>query len=291
VRLRGHKRKPGKGRRRRLRIKSMCRRAEMRAGAATLVLAAAALAGWWTWQSGWLQRAADQSKWTVIAASTKFGFALDVIFVEGRHQTKSRELLRALRLKRGAPILAFDPEAAHVRVKSLPWVRSVAIERHFPDVIHLRISERRPMALWQRNGRFRLIDTSGEVVPIKDIGRFGNLITVIGPDAPAHASQLLDWLALVPELSRRVNAAVRIGARRWDLHLDNRLAIQLPEFDLETALNRLAELQHRDAILDRDYAAIDLRLVDRVVLRPAAEQNLQIPPDQSAPIPAIERDT
>jgi cell division protein FtsQ len=269
VRLRGTFLKSGKLRRRRLRIKSMWRRAETRAGLATFALAAITVAGWWAWQSGFVQRTADNSKWTVIAASTKFGFALDEIFVEGRHQTKSPELLSALRLKRGAPILAFDPKAAHARLKSLPWVESVSIERHLPDVIHLRISERRPMALWQRDGHFRLIDTAGEVVPISDIGRFGNLITVIGPDAPRHASGLLDTLAQVPELSRRVSAAVRVGARRWDLHLTNHLAIQLPEFDPETALRRLTELQQSDAILDRDYTAIDLRLGGRVVLRPA----------------------
>lgn len=295
MRLRGHNRKPGKVRRRRLRIKSMLRRAETRAGAVVLVLAAAAMGGWWMWQSGWLQRTADNSKWAVIAASAKFGFALDEIFVEGRHQTKATELLRALRLKRGAPILAFDPKAARARLKSLPWVQSVSIERHLPDVIHLRISERRPMALWQRDGRFRLIDTAGEVVPISDIGRFGNLITVIGLDAPSHASELLVWLALVPELSRRVSAAVRVGARRWDLHLDNRLAIQLPEFDPATALRRLAELQRSDAILDRNYAGIDLRLVGQVVLRPPAQMPVQQPAEQApagaAKNPAIERDT
>ena len=65
------------------------------AGAVVLVLAAAAMGGWWMWQSGWLQRTADNSKWAVIAASAKFGFALDEIFVEGRHQTKATELLRA----------------------------------------------------------------------------------------------------------------------------------------------------------------------------------------------------
>jgi len=53
------------------------------------------------------------------------------------------------------------------------------------------------------------------------------------------------------------------------LHLTNHLAIQLPEFDPETALRRLTELQQSDAILDRDYTAIDLRLGGRVVLRPA----------------------
>lgn len=276
MRLRGKNLGLGRIRRRRRHIKSMWRRPEVRAGLATFLIAAIAVVGWSVWQTGWLQRTAEQSKWTIIAASTKFGFALDEIFVEGRHQTRTRELLRALRLKRGAPILAFDPEATHARLKSLPWVRSVSIERHLPDVIHLRLVERRPMAIWQRDGRFRLIDTAGEVVPISDIGRFGNLIVVIGRDAPRHASGLLDILARVPELSRRVNAAVRVGNRRWDLHLGNRLAIQLPQFDPEAALRNLARLQQSERILDGDYAAIDLRLGDRVVLRPAADKT----PDQ-----------
>ena len=282
----GNNLKSGKTRRRRLRIKAVWRRAETRAGLTTLALAGAVLACWWAWNSGLVHRTAENFKWSVIAASTKFGFALDEIFVEGRHQTLAPELLAALRLKRGAPILAFDPEAAHTRLKSLPWVESISIERHLPDVIHLRLSERRPMVLWQRDGLFRLLDTTGKVVPINNVGHFGNLITVIGPDAPRHASELLDTLSLVPELSRRVNAAVRIGARRWDLYLENRLAIQLPEFDPETALRQLGKLQQINAILDCDFAAIDLRIGGRVVLRPNRDSGIDAAPG-SASQPSI----
>ncbi|MEE2761006.1 MAG: FtsQ-type POTRA domain-containing protein [Pseudomonadota bacterium] len=249
------------------------------------------MASWWAWHSGLVQRTAENSKWSVIAASTKFGFALDEIFVEGRHQTLAPELLDALQLKRGAPILAFNPETAHTRLKSLPWVESVSIERHLPDAIHLRISERRPMALWQKDGRFQLLDTTGKVVPINNIGRFGNLITVIGPDAPLHASELLDTLALMPELSRRVNAAVRIGARRWDLHLENRLAIQLPEFGPEIALRQLGELQQSNAILDCNFAAIDLRIDGRVVLRPNRGFDDNVTPVSAVKPPIMETNT
>lgn len=291
MRLRGNNLKSGKTRRRRLRFKAVLRRAETRTGFATLALVGVVLAGWWAWQSGLVHRTAENSKWSVISTSTKFGFTLDEIFVEGRHQTLAPHLLAALRLKRGAPILAFDPEAAHARLKSLPWVESVSIERHLPDVIHLRISERRPMALWQRDGRFRLLDTTGKVVPINNAGRFGNLITVIGPDAPRHASELLDTLALVPEVSRRVNAAVRIGARRWDLHLENKLAIQLPEFDPEMALRQLRKLQQINAILDCDFAVIDLRIGGRVVLRPNRDSGVDAAPRPASKPSITERST
>ncbi|NQV57365.1 MAG: FtsQ-type POTRA domain-containing protein [Rhodospirillales bacterium] len=242
----------------------------MRAGLVTVALAALAVSGWWVWQTDLIERTVQKSMWMAISVTSKLGFEVGEIFVVGRHQTGRTELLSALRLKRGAPIFGFDPGAAQARMKSLPWVLSASIERHLPDVIHLRIVERRPLALWQREGVFRLIDTAGKVVEIDDVSRFGNLVVVIGKDAPDHAARLFDTLASQPEIFRRVKAAARIGNRRWDLYLANKMRIQLPEVSPMSALRKLAELQKRKNILNRDYSSIDLRLDDRIALRPPA---------------------
>ncbi|MDE0726683.1 MAG: cell division protein FtsQ/DivIB, partial [Alphaproteobacteria bacterium] len=82
----------------------------------------------------------------------------------------------------------------------------------------------------------------------------------------------IDMLSRKPTLFAQVRAAVRIGGRRWDVRLKNGIKVYLPERDAFAAWVRLAELAAENRIFERDVAAIDLRLPDRLVLRltPAA---------------------
>ena len=197
------------------------------------------------------------------------GFSVSEIFVEGRIETEKAALLASLQLDRGTPILSFDLKQARARVIALPWVRTAVIERQLPNVIHLKLEERRPLALWQNKGRFSLIDTRGHLIPLSDIGRFSNLVVVVGRDAPRNAAALLDTLAVAPELARKVKAAVWVGERRWDVQLENRIDVKLPEADAIAAWVQLAEMQDRHQLLDTEISVIDLRLPDRIIVRQA----------------------
>ena len=251
----------------RRRVKPLWRSPLFATGYVLVIISSASLAGWWVWQSGWVQTTVERVKWIVIAGAAKTGFSVREIFVEGRFETPRKSLLKALRLERGAPILAFDPQAARERVEALPWVRQAVIERQLPDVVHLQLNERHPMALWQRGGKFTLIDTNGELIPLKDVSNYTNLIVVIGKDAPRHAAVLFEVLATEPKLASRVKAAVRVGARRWNLHLNNKIKIQLPEDDPGAAWSHLAELNQKHTLLARNLISVDLRLADRIVIR------------------------
>ena len=237
-----------------------------------VVLAVAAMSGggsWWLWQTGWIQGLASKTKERLVVGTAEAGFAVSEIFVEGRMETGKAALLASLQLARGAPILALDLNQARARVIALPWVRTAVIERQLPDVIHLKLDERRPLALWQNQGRFSLIDTRGHPIPLFDIARFSNLVVVVGRDAPRNAAALLDTLAVAPELARKVKAAVRVGGRRWDVQLENQIDVKLPEVDAIAAWVQLAEMQDRHQLLDTDVSVIDLRLPDRIIVRQA----------------------
>jgi len=268
----------------RRRVKPLWRQPSLVSG---LVLVAAALSGggsWWVWQTGFIQEFALKAKWHLVAGSAKSGFAVSEIFVEGRVETEKEELLRSLRLSRGAPILALDIDRALERVISLPWVRTAVIERQLPDVIHLKLEERRPLALWQNKGRFTLIDTRGEPIPLPNVGRFSSLVVVVGRDAPLNAANLLDTLAVAPELARKVKAAVRVGGRRWDVQLENKVDVRLPESGAVAAWVQLAEMQNRHQLLDKDVTVVDLRLPDRIIVRQVPGSEKVITPDM-APAP------
>ena len=77
-------------------------------------------------------------------------------------------------------------------------------------------------------------------------------------------------------------AAVRVGERRWNLRLNNGADVLLPEGAEAPAMARLMELHTAQALLDRPVQALDLRLPDRLVVRPLPEPPLPVPPEGTA---------
>src|SRR6185437_13276936 len=96
-----------------------------------------------------------------------------------------------------------------------------------PDTIHVTIVERMPFAFWQRQGKLALIDRDGTVITDTGLDRFPGLIVLVGDDAPQNAAKLLEMIASEKTIADRVTAAVRVGGRRWRLHLDNGINVEL----------------------------------------------------------------
>jgi cell division protein FtsQ len=214
----------------------------------------------------------------VLQASAALGLVVSDIEVEGRETTDAATILAALAADRGTPILAVSPSRAKQQLESLPWVRSAAIERRLPATLFVRLVERHPLAVWQHDGRLELIDNRGEVIPVKDLGRFAKLPTVVGEQAAGHAAALIDMLGREPELAARVSDAVRVDDRRWNVRIDHAIDVLLPEENPAAAWARLAVLERQNNLLKRDVQTVDMRLPDRLVLRA-----LGPPPKDAAP--------
>ena len=228
-----------------------------------------------TWQlvrSGWIAATVEHGQQATLALTGRAGLRVDEVLVEGRSHTETAQLLAALGVRRGMPILAFDPQTARHRVEALGWVRRASVARRLPNLIYVRIEERYPIALWQHGGRHFLVDREGAVILRRDSTSFDGLPTVVGDEAPDHAAALLDLLTGYPSIAARVEGAVLVSRRRWNLRLANGVDVRLPEHGIAAALGWLADLERDHGLLTRDVVALDLRQPDRLIVRlgPAA---------------------
>ena len=209
----------------------------------------------------------------------RLGLKVERVVVEGRVMTPDPVLRAAIGVRAGDKLLGFSLDAIRSRVEGLTWVQSAAVERRLPGTLVVNLVERRPFAVWQNGGKFVLIDRAGQVVapedPAKDAAAFRVLPLVVGPGAPEHAADLLDALAAQPALRARVVAIVRVGERRWNLRLNTGADVLLPEGHEAAAIARLVEFQQAQNLLDRPVQILDMRLPDRLVVRPQA-----IPPQE-----------
>lgn len=200
----------------------------------------------------------------VQASSSAVGFALRDLSISGHKETSEIEIAGALGLDGWTSLIGYDAGAARARLESLPWIAGAAVRKVYPAGLAIDVTERQATAIWQHDDELTLIDGTGKPIAEFADPRFAGLPLVIGTGANAAVGELLPALASQPDIASRVKAHIRIGERRWDLRLDNGVTVRLPETGIEDAMAELARLEQENGVLERDIAAIDLRLADRV---------------------------
>ena len=202
--------------------------------------------------------------------TSKMGFTLDDVLIDGRDRTSKEDIAGVLNLKRSDNILQIDLKKIQADIEHLPWVRTAIVKRSlFPNIIQITITERNVKAIWQINDHFYPIDTEGNVIN----ARFTTnepILLIVGQGAPEHIAALLQIIKNDPEIADRIKVANFISDRRWNLVLDDikrGVTIKLPEDNVEAAWKKLVRLNASKGLLKRKLTIIDLRFEDKVILK------------------------
>jgi cell division protein FtsQ len=157
------------------------------------------------------------------------------------------------------------------KLKADPWIADETVLKLYPGALQIDITERRPFALWQENGKLSVIASDGIVLKPYVTRRFASLPLVVGKGAETHAKDFLALVANYPVVNSQLKAAIFVGERRWNLRLKDGLDIRLPEIDVGRALATLVKYDREDKLLSRDITAIDMRLPGRLTVRLSEE--------------------
>ncbi len=201
-------------------------------------------------------------------ASADAWYPIEEILAAGHYHTRRKDLLAAIEVMPGDDMIDVDPDAIRARVEALDWIESAKVARLWPATLQVQVVEKEPYAIWQSKGTSWLIDRKGTRITKDGVGEFAGLPLVVGDGAPQHAAALVEILKRIPTIQKVVKASVRVGDRRWDLHLKNGIQVRLPEDGVEDALQRLTTLEAEQKIFERDIESVDLRLPDRLIIKP-----------------------
>ncbi|MBO9574795.1 MAG: cell division protein FtsQ/DivIB [Sphingobium sp.] len=166
-------------------------------------------------------------------------------------------------------MLSLDLEGVRAQIMKLGWVQDARISRRLPDTLVVNIVERRPVAVWQRNGEFSLVDASGVVLAGVNPSSMPGLPLVVGPDANRQTAALAKLMDAAPALKPMLAGATWIGNRRWDLQFQSGETLALPEGEAESAaaLVNFARMDGVDRLLGRGFVRFDMRDPARFVAR------------------------
>lgn len=211
------------------------------------------------------------------------GFGIDQVALVGHRYAYDRDVFDALDLANVRTFAALDTAAVKARIERLSWIDTAELTRVFPGRLDIRVTERKPYAVWSRADRVYLIDRTGRVLAAVNGTALPDLPRVSGEGAASEAAGFLATLSRYPEIAARFVEAERVSDRRWRLKLANKATIELPADDEVAALEELT----RDGALMQRVAAgsatLDFRGPGRAAVRSEPEAAVAVSASASTP--------
>lgn len=191
--------------------------------------------------------------------SAKHGFVFEHLITAGQKNIPMQDIMEAIGTDEGVPIYSLNIDDIKARMDESPWVKVSLVERRLPNTLYIAIVENVPIAIWQSEQKLYLIDENGNSITSKNIENFGDLIHVVGKSANVYARSLLEDLNKHSNLAKKVISAVMQGQRRWDLNLEQKINVKMPDKAFDEAYEYLNSLNKQDKLFNQNYKTIDLR--------------------------------
>lgn len=203
---------------------------------------------------------------------------------EGQSRLPYEELTRLSGLEQGVNIFSVDLAQTCRRIGTSPWVREVTVRRALPSRLRVEIEERVPVALIKANGELYLAAPDGVILgPASDADR-GAFLRIGGiaihegraePDAGAKvvaALELADFLKGRSFPGPEDDVEVRVDDPSNVVLMINDVEVRLGRGGYEEKFKRLSEVESDIRRRQIELAYIDLRFADKVVVKPAHEE-------------------
>ncbi|WP_375691397.1 cell division protein FtsQ/DivIB [Pseudooceanicola sp. LIPI14-2-Ac024] len=202
------------------------------------------------------------------AFETRPQFMVNLMAVEGATTSVEQDIREVAAVDFPVSSFDLDLEGLRATIADIPAVASVSLRVRNGGVLDVIVTERQPMVVWREAEGLALVDREGVVVGgIQARLDRADLPLIVGRGADVAVPEALDILAAARPILGRVRGLVRVGERRWDVVLDRGQRILLPEAEPVRALERVIALHQAQEMLDRDVAAVDMRLAHRPTIR------------------------
>jgi cell division protein FtsQ len=204
---------------------------------------------------------------TCDALAGKVGLRISSVALSGEKDMSRAAILDLAGVTTQSSLPCLDASDTRKALMRNPWIAEATVLKLYPGRLQISVTERVPLALWQKDRAVSVISEDGTVLENYNGTRFADLPLVVGNGAEKQAREFLDIVARYPLIQDNVEAAILVAQRRWNLRLKNGLDVRLPDSNVEQALQQLVALDRDKKILSRDITAIDLRMTDRVIVR------------------------
>lgn len=195
------------------------------------------------------------------------GFGVDLVTLSGHRYTFDRDLFDVLDLDNVRTFAALDTAAVKARIERLPWIETAELTRLFPGRLDIRVTERKPFAVWTREDRHVLVDRTGRVLGAVSGTSLPDLPRIAGEGAAPLVAEMLATIARYPDIAARVTEIERVSERRWRIRMANATTLELPADGEVGVLESVSRDRDLMQIIAAGVVTLDFRGPGKVAIR------------------------
>ena len=211
---------------------------------------------------------------TAIFLSLKFpsllnnSFQINHVIIEGSKKSNKSEIEKNVAEKNGN-LISLSFNSIKVIVESSEWVKRASIKKILPSTLVINVTENDPYAIYLQEGKFFLLDLDGSIITEINIDNYqDDLLFVRGENSPELLEQLIKDISITfPNLIQTLEEVEFIEKRRWNLKLNNKLLVKLPDENIQQSLKNLKQLFEEQEVMQSNIIEIDLRIQGRAALK------------------------
>lgn len=187
-------------------------------------------------------------------------FPLDDIQITGLDKVTLEEVHDILKIYTDQNMLFINLEELRGKVKTIPRIRDVKVQRILPSTLKLDIIEDSPEAVFiDDKKKAFLMSRTGKILEEASLEDLQQYLNVSGKNSPVQFPQFADILIGFPNITKELSKIDLANGRRWNLYLKAGGQIKLPENNYEQALDLISKKFTQILQLDSRYA-VDFRL-------------------------------
>ena len=211
---------------------------------------------------------------TAIFLSLKFpsllnnSFQINHVIIEGSKKSNKSEIEKNVAEKNGN-LISLSFNSIKIIVESSEWVKRASIKKILPSTLVINVTENDPYAIYLQEGKFFLLDLDGSIITEINIDNYqDDLLFVKGENSPELLKKLIKDISITfPNLIQTLEEVEFIEKRRWNLKLNNKLLVKLPDNNTQQSLKNLKQLFEEQEVMQSNIIEIDLRIQGRAALK------------------------
>ena len=195
-------------------------------------------------------------------------FQIDNVIIEGSEKSNISEIENNVTEFKGN-LIGLNFNSIKEIVESSEWVKRASIKKVLPSTLKINVTENDPYAIYFQEGKSFLIDLDGSIITEINLNSYeDDLLLVRGENSPELLEQLIRDISIAfPNLTQTLEEVEFIEKRRWNLKLNNKLLVKLPDENIQQSLKNLKQLFEEQEVMESNIIEIDLRIQGRAALK------------------------
>ena len=195
-------------------------------------------------------------------------FQIQNVIIEGSEKSNISEIENNVTEFKGN-LIGLNFNSIRETVESSEWVKRASIKKVLPSTLKINVTENDPYAIYFQEGKSFLIDLDGSIITEINLNNYeDDLLFVRGENSPELLEQLIRDISITfPNLTQTLEEVEFIEKRRWNLKLNNKLLVKLPDENIQQSLKNLKQLFEEQEVMESNIIEIDLRIQGRAALK------------------------